>query len=254
VEENYGPAAYAFDYKVADDEAQTYISHQENREGDAVTGSYNYVDPTGDLVTVDYRADENGFQQERTVQDSAVQMRNIPGAWTGPLAGVDDATATTSRVATTTTRGSGASQSDLISQIIGALQPRITSAVNSAVGSGRTSGRTTGTTSFNTAPRTFTPTRTVAPTRTFVPTQSFSPQPTASFGNSGQSGIVSSVVRNLQPRISSAVSSALASSRPAPRSFAPTTSGSASSSLTGLFGSPGETNVRIQQAGNTIEY
>ena len=117
------------------------------------------------------------------------------------------------RVATTTTRGSGTSQSDLIAQIIGALQPRITSAVNSAVGSGRSSGRTTGTTSFNTAPRTFTPTRTVVPTRTFVPTQSFVPQPTASFGNSGQSGIVSSVVRNLQPRISSAVSSALASSR-----------------------------------------
>merc|ERR1712223_2317994 len=46
-----GPAEYNFEYKVADDEQQNYIARQESRDGDTVTGSYNYVNP-GTLVTV----------------------------------------------------------------------------------------------------------------------------------------------------------------------------------------------------------
>merc|ERR1711936_1107778 len=89
-EPNYGPAKYNFGYKVADEDSQAYINHQESREGNDVTGTYNYVNPAGALVTVNYEAGVNGFSQTRDVKQGAVQMRNIPGAWTGPLAGVDE--------------------------------------------------------------------------------------------------------------------------------------------------------------------
>ena len=56
--------------------AQNYISQSESRDGNAVTGNYNYVDPNGSLVTVNYRADEGGFKQERTVQEGAVNIRS----------------------------------------------------------------------------------------------------------------------------------------------------------------------------------
>jgi len=40
-------AEYNFEFKVADNEDQTYITQQEARDGDELTGSYSYVDPTG---------------------------------------------------------------------------------------------------------------------------------------------------------------------------------------------------------------
>merc|ERR1712241_1292331 len=80
-EPSYGPAKYNFGYKVAD---------EESRAGNDVTGTYNYVNPAGALVTVNYEAGIDGFSQTRDVEQGAVQMRNIPGAWTGPLAGVDE--------------------------------------------------------------------------------------------------------------------------------------------------------------------
>ena len=98
-----------------------------------MTGTYNYVNPAGALVTVNYEAGVDGFSQTRDVEQGAVQMRfkilenaetshneeklfkmiqvigsnynhtcrNIPGAWSGPLAGVDEPTsvpATTSSI------------------------------------------------------------------------------------------------------------------------------------------------------------
>ena len=46
------PARYNYEYKVADEEAQNYISKSENRDGDTLTGTYSYVDPRGDLMYV----------------------------------------------------------------------------------------------------------------------------------------------------------------------------------------------------------
>merc|ERR1711878_239686 len=86
-----------FEYKVADDEQQNYIARQETSE-----------------------------------QKGAVQMRNVPVGWDGPLAGVDDA-AVSSGVSASR-QSSSLSQSDLIAKILATLQPRITSAVQSAVG------------------------------------------------------------------------------------------------------------------------
>jgi len=137
-EPNYGPAKYNFGYKVADEDSQAYINHQESREGNDVTGTYNYVNPAGALVTVNYEAGVNGFSQTRDVKQGAVQMRNIPGAWTGPLAGVDEvnsvpATSSSTRGLSSTSSSSAASQEALIAQILTSIQPKITSAVQSAI-------------------------------------------------------------------------------------------------------------------------
>merc|ERR1712106_45854 len=89
-------AQYQFGYKVGNEETQTYMAHEETRNGVNVEGKYNYVDPTGSLVTVTYQAGPGGYTETREVEEGVVQMRNIPGAWTGPLAGVSSPTSPTS--------------------------------------------------------------------------------------------------------------------------------------------------------------
>merc|ERR1712131_131352 len=94
-------AAYEYGYKVANDESQTYMAHEETRDGANVQGKYNYVDSTGALVTVTYQAGPEGYTETRDVQEGAVEMRNIPGPWTGPLAGVDNTGVTSVKTTTT---------------------------------------------------------------------------------------------------------------------------------------------------------
>jgi len=130
-------AAYDFGYKVADDQAQTYLTHDEVRQGENVQGTYSYVDATGDLVTVTYTAGPEGYNEERTVQENAVVMRNIPGPWNGPFAGIDEVAAPVQPVAPVARpqlidRGP-VDQAALIQQIISQLQPSISSAVESAI-------------------------------------------------------------------------------------------------------------------------
>jgi len=142
-EPNYGPAKYNFGYKVADEESQAYINHQESREGNDVTGSYNYVNPAGALVTVNYEAGVDGFSQTRDVEQGAVQMRNIPGAWTGPLAGLEEPTSVPATTSSVSSRSSSqVSQEALIAQILSSIQPKISSAVQGALSS-QTAGRRT---------------------------------------------------------------------------------------------------------------
>merc|ERR1712192_228816 len=78
-----------------------------------------------------------GFKQETSEQKGAVEMRNVPVGWDGPLAGVDDAGSSVSSGVSASRQSSSSSslsQSDLIAKILATLQPRITSAVQSAVG------------------------------------------------------------------------------------------------------------------------
>merc|ERR1740131_125739 len=137
-------AQYEYGYKVADDDAQAYMAHQEVRNGQNVEGKYNYVDANGALVTVTYQAGPDGYTEDREVQDDAVQMRNIPGPWEGPYADTVPAgisaedvsqTSTISARGQTTSSSSAVSQSALISQILSALQPQINTAVQSALSS-----------------------------------------------------------------------------------------------------------------------
>merc|ERR1711994_411067 len=81
---------YNFEYKVADDVEKTYISRNEERDGNELSGSYSFIDATGALVTVDYTAGVNGYAETRSKEAGKVTMKAVP-AWTGPLAGVEEA-------------------------------------------------------------------------------------------------------------------------------------------------------------------
>merc|ERR1712060_1018694 len=239
-----GPAEYNFEYKVADEEQQNYIARQESRDGDTVTGTYNYVNPAGTLVTVNYEAGPEGFKQEISEQKGAVEMRNVPVGWDGPLAGVDDAVVSSGVSASR--KSSSSSQSDLIAKILATLQPRITSAVQSAVGQ----------TTTRVAPRPAAP-RPAAPRPvTFArrPLVAVAPPRVSSFiVSADQSSIVSSVINSLSPRISSAVTSALAGSNR--RSSVSSRGSQASSSgLSGLFGVSGQSSVSLKTPEFAIQY
>merc|ERR1719225_1034730 len=144
-EEPTAPAAYQYSYKVSDEEAQTYLNKDETRDGDNVQGTYSYVDSTGALGTVTYTAGPDGYNEERNVEKGFVVMSNIPGAWTGPLAGVDDTAVVPARVqpapAPVVRRPApqpAVDQAQLIQLIISQLQPSISSAVQSAISSRQT--------------------------------------------------------------------------------------------------------------------
>merc|ERR1711899_421708 len=104
----YVDPVYNFEYKVADDEERTYISRNENRDGNELSGSYSFIDATGALVTVDYTAGVNGYAETRSKEAGKVQMKAVP-AWDGPLAGVEEASG-----AVAVAKGSTSSSSRLV--------------------------------------------------------------------------------------------------------------------------------------------
>merc|ERR1711973_693821 len=71
-------AEYNYEFKVADEAEQTYISQNENRDGNEVTGTYSYVDPNGDLVTVNYQAGPMGYTQTLDKQVGVVDIVQRP--------------------------------------------------------------------------------------------------------------------------------------------------------------------------------
>ena len=71
---------YTYSYQVSDDPEQTYIQKTESRDGDDVTGSYQYVDALGQLVKVTYQAGVMGYTEEREVTPNFVTIRARPAA------------------------------------------------------------------------------------------------------------------------------------------------------------------------------
>merc|ERR1711953_1475064 len=148
-----GPVAkaeYNFEYKVADNEAQTYISQSEDRDGDNLTGTYSYVNPDGALITVNYEAGPMGYSQTSSEQAGFVEIKPQPvkapsssssfasgSKVTSSSSGsrFSGATSTASNTGFSSTSSSSSDQSALIAQIISALQPQISSAVQSAISS-----------------------------------------------------------------------------------------------------------------------
>merc|ERR1712128_62638 len=135
---------YNFEYKVADAEAQTYISQSENRDGDTLTGMYSYVNPDGALITVNYEAGPMGYSQTLDQQDGFVSINPQPvkaavatsstssasGSSSSSGSAFSGATSTASNAGfSSSTSSSSLDQSALIAQIIAALQPQISSAV-----------------------------------------------------------------------------------------------------------------------------
>jgi hypothetical protein len=163
------PASYAYEYKVGDEEEQTYITHNEARDGDDVTGTYSYVDPTGALITVNYQAGAMGYTQTMERQDGAVAIRSKADSRNSASsssrnsasssssnsafnsASSSSANAAGSRFSSNQvqqTSSSSIDESALIARIIAALGPQINSAVNSAVSSQQQSTFTTSNTGF----------------------------------------------------------------------------------------------------------
>merc|ERR1712128_6478 len=182
-------AQYQFGYKVGNEDTQTYMAHEETRNGANVEGKYNYVDPTGPLVTVTYQAGPGGYTETREVEEGVVRMKDIPGAWTGPLAGVSSPTSPTS--GSLSSAPSRLSQSDLIAQILSAIQPQISSAVQTAVGQRNSASATAGAASRFSSRNSTTASRQ---------------------GLNSQSNLLSTIISSLQPQISGAVQSALSRS------------------------------------------
>merc|ERR1712025_1341303 len=128
------------EYKVADEAEQTYISQQESRDGDQLTGSYSYVEPNGALVTVNYEAGAMGFSATTDKQDGflSINSRNTATSSAGAALGSRSRTSSSS-----SSSSSSLDQNALIAQIISALQPQISSAVQSALASSSSVSRST---------------------------------------------------------------------------------------------------------------
>merc|ERR1712008_175423 len=152
---------YNYEYQVADEEAQTYITHQEGREDNVVTGQYSYVDPYGTLITVDYIADSNGYRETRTEQKEFVQIRAVPITRTevvrpAPAPVVRQPAPVVIRqkpapvrkivkaikpiVEQVVKQEAGTSDSDLVARIISQLTPFIRNTVSSSLGSSANAG------------------------------------------------------------------------------------------------------------------
>merc|ERR1712128_368635 len=142
---------YNFEYKVADADAQTYISQSENRDGDTLTGMYSYVNPDGALITVNYEAGPMGYSQTLDQQDGFISINpqsvkaavatssppSASGSSSGSSSGFSGATSTASNAGFSSSSSSSSSL-DQSALIISALQPQISSAVQSAISSSTT--------------------------------------------------------------------------------------------------------------------
>merc|ERR1712037_123625 len=111
------PANYNYIYKVADDGTQTYISQEEQRDGLEVQGTYSYVDPTGAIVTVNYNAGVNGYEETRSREEGAVKI-------------------SAKEVAPTSSTSTGLNTDAIIAQVLAALRPTIQTTVGQFVSRG----------------------------------------------------------------------------------------------------------------------
>merc|ERR1712066_162550 len=166
---------YNYNYKVADDAEQTYLSLEEARNDGVVTGIYSYVDPLGSLITVKYTAGAMGYTEERTEQPNFVSINPRPVSTSssssssssgsssgsgfsssGSSTGSSSSSGSSSLFSGSSSQSSGDSsssldQSSLVSQIVAQIQPLVSQTVTSAVAgqSSNTGGQsTTSTTSL----------------------------------------------------------------------------------------------------------
>ena len=161
LEEPFNPyPVYTYSYQVADDTEQTYIAHEENRDGEDVKGEYSYVDPTGDLIRVTYRAGANGYTEERSVEPAFIKIRSRPATTSqrttssssdGNQGAVVRVAPQSQRVVSTTTSNSNGN-GDLVARILAQLTPFIQQTVSSSLTGGARSGPSTTTTRVSSAP------------------------------------------------------------------------------------------------------
>merc|ERR1712226_727008 len=213
---------YTYAYQEAAEDEQTYIAHQEKRDGDDVTGEYSYVDPLGNLIKVVYTAGVMGYTETRTVQPNFVQIRARPVVRTevkpapAPTPVVQKVVQQVAPVVQKVVEQQVETQNDgdLVARIIAQLTPFIRSTVTSSLGgssSSSTSSANNANAGSSQTTTTTTTSRRPAPVRRVVAVQQAQP-----------------VQRTV--------------SVPVP---AVTSAGSASSSVAGIFGTGGANNVRF---------
>merc|ERR1712038_1206024 len=214
---------YTYAYQVAAEDEQTYIAHEEKRDGTDVTGQYSYVDPLGNLIKVVYTAGVMGYTETRTAQPNFVEIRARPIVRTevkpAPApAPVQKVVQQVAPVVQKVVEQQVETQNDgdLVARIIAQLTPFIRSTVTSSLGaSSSSSSSSTNNVNAGSSQTTTTTTtsRRPAPVRRVVAVQPAQP---------------------VQRTVSVPV--------PAP---AVTSAGSASSSVAGIFGTGGPNNVRF---------
>eukprot|EP00090_Calanus_glacialis_P002007 TRINITY_DN11511_c0_g1_i2.p1 TRINITY_DN11511_c0_g1~~TRINITY_DN11511_c0_g1_i2.p1 ORF type:complete len:354 (+),score=107.26 TRINITY_DN11511_c0_g1_i2:40-1062(+) len=157
---------YSFNYNVADDDYQTYIAREEESDGETVVGSYSYVDPTGALITVNYRAGLMGYTETREKQENFIKIRSNPvqtskqtvtttssstgssatgleskftssssssGSSSNKFSSGSGSSGGSQQLTTTVTKKKSVDQAALIAQILAVLQPQISSIVDSSI-------------------------------------------------------------------------------------------------------------------------
>ena len=127
---------YNYEYQVADEESQTYITHQEGREDNVVNGQYSYVDPFGALITVTYIADSNGYREERTSEANFLQINGQPARAPAPKPAPRPAPKPAPKpVVRKVVKAKPANDdSDLVARIISQLTPFIRNTVSTSLG------------------------------------------------------------------------------------------------------------------------
>jgi len=118
---------YQYKYQVSDEPEQTYIAHEEQRDGAAVSGQYSYVDPLGSLIIVKYTANDDGYQETREVQQNFVSIRARPVK--------KEVIVPAPRPAPRPAPVRKNTDSDLVARIIAQLTPFIKTTVSDSLGS-----------------------------------------------------------------------------------------------------------------------
>lgn len=223
---------YTYAYQVAAEDEQTYIAHQEQRDGDDVTGEYSYVDPLGNLIKVVYTAGAMGYTETRTVQPNFVEIRARPivkkvvkPAPVPAPAPVQKVVQQVAPVVQKVVEQQVETQNDgdLVARIIAQLTPFIRSTVTSSLGA----SSSTSSTANNKANAGSSIDLRGSSQTTTTTTTSRRPTP---------------VRRVVAVQPAQPVQRTVAIAVPAP---AVTSAGSASSSVAGIFGTGGPNNVRF---------
>merc|ERR1719244_815494 len=187
---------YSFNWKVADDTEQNYMAMEENRDGDQVTGSYQYVDPFGSLIIVTYTAGAMGYSETREVRKDFVRINPRPQRPSSSSATSSNTFSAGSNGISSTSTSSGFSSAGSTFT----SRPQSTVTFTSNPGSSASQGQT-----------------------------SFSSSSQSSQSSLSSDDILSAVISQVQPLISQAVSSAVTGATEQSDSFGEQSSFSSSS-------------------------
>merc|ERR1712212_10612 len=198
---------YNYNYKVADDAEQTYLSLEEARNDGVVTGTYSYVDPLGSLITVKYTAGAMGYTEERSEQPGFVSINPRPVSSSSSSLGSSSGLAS---------GGSGFSSSSGLSSTTGLSSGSSSLFSGSSSLSSGSSSQSSGSTS-----------------------QTSGTSSSTSSNSLDQSSLISQIISQIQPLVSQTVTSAVAGQS--------SNAGQSSTSATSLTSGQSSTSVSSDQ-------